>query len=405
MLPRTFQDAVTVTRYLGFKYLWIDSLAIIQNSEEDWQTEAANMGSIYHSAALVISATGSSNSEGGCFFDRPGFSTIHGTDVHGSNFTVYARTTIPHRAFFGASEGDERLQVSKSAYPLLTRAWVVQEQLLGRFVLHFSKDELVFQCLSGVRCECGTLNDFKMDTLRRIRQFLASTRRNGQRSQADIEKMGNAPLDFWANLILEYSHKSITYPSDRLPALAGMASTWATLGLGKYLAGFWAKGILRDLMWMNLERRSPPKFAPSWSWVSTGLSCDWVTTRDNGRYHVRIDLDRTNCKVKGKGLNPYGEVEMGWLHIAGPVLRTRENGLATEALTLRYYTVVTDGESGFGMDFRLLLERVADSELVGYPDSVRTHENVFKRVGCHWGYSDRDSYDEQAFKDTEMYLI
>ena len=70
--------------------------------------------------------------------------------------------------------------------------------------------------------------------------------------------------------------------SDRLPALAGMASTWTSLGFGKYLAGLWAKDVLRDLMWMNFQRVSAPKFAPSWSWVSTRWSsaaCSTPTIR------------------------------------------------------------------------------------------------------------------------------
>lgn len=46
-LPKTFQDAVTLCRELGIKYLWIDSLCIIQNDEADWVTESAKMGSIY----------------------------------------------------------------------------------------------------------------------------------------------------------------------------------------------------------------------------------------------------------------------------------------------------------------------------------------------------------------------
>lgn len=34
-LPANFQDAVTITRRLGLRYLWIDSLCILQDSGED----------------------------------------------------------------------------------------------------------------------------------------------------------------------------------------------------------------------------------------------------------------------------------------------------------------------------------------------------------------------------------
>lgn len=66
-LPRTFQDAVSVTRRLGFRYLWIDSLCIIQDSEEDWKRESAKMGDVYRNSTSCIAALAARNSEGGCF--------------------------------------------------------------------------------------------------------------------------------------------------------------------------------------------------------------------------------------------------------------------------------------------------------------------------------------------------
>jgi hypothetical protein len=39
-LPRTFRDAVTLTRRLNFRYLWIDSLCIIQDDSDDWARES-----------------------------------------------------------------------------------------------------------------------------------------------------------------------------------------------------------------------------------------------------------------------------------------------------------------------------------------------------------------------------
>jgi hypothetical protein len=40
-LSQTFQDAIILTWRLGFRYIWIDSLCIIQDSAEDWQIESA----------------------------------------------------------------------------------------------------------------------------------------------------------------------------------------------------------------------------------------------------------------------------------------------------------------------------------------------------------------------------
>jgi hypothetical protein len=52
--PLTFCEAFEVTRMLGFKYIWIDSLCIVQDSEEDWLTEPSLMNEVYKNAALTI---------------------------------------------------------------------------------------------------------------------------------------------------------------------------------------------------------------------------------------------------------------------------------------------------------------------------------------------------------------
>ena len=69
-LPKTFRDAVLVTRASGLRYLWIDSLCIIQDSPSDWEREVSHMASVYMNAYATISAAASENSDGGLFFDR-----------------------------------------------------------------------------------------------------------------------------------------------------------------------------------------------------------------------------------------------------------------------------------------------------------------------------------------------
>jgi hypothetical protein len=67
VLPLTFQHAVQITRALNFRYLWIDSICIIQNDELDWQRESANMCNIYKNSAVTIAADAASDSTKGCF--------------------------------------------------------------------------------------------------------------------------------------------------------------------------------------------------------------------------------------------------------------------------------------------------------------------------------------------------
>lgn len=69
-LPTTFRDAIEVTRSFGIRFLWIDSLCILQDSAEDWAQEAGMMGDVYHNCLVNIAATAAQDSDGGLFFKR-----------------------------------------------------------------------------------------------------------------------------------------------------------------------------------------------------------------------------------------------------------------------------------------------------------------------------------------------
>ena len=60
-LPQTIQDAIEVTRRLKLRYLWVDSLCILQDSEDDKAVEIAKMEKIYQNAYVTISAAGPSD--------------------------------------------------------------------------------------------------------------------------------------------------------------------------------------------------------------------------------------------------------------------------------------------------------------------------------------------------------
>lgn len=70
LLPRTFRHAVEATRRLDVRYLWIDSLCIVQNSQRDWGHQSRDMGPIYALAFCTIAADGSPDSHGGLFHGR-----------------------------------------------------------------------------------------------------------------------------------------------------------------------------------------------------------------------------------------------------------------------------------------------------------------------------------------------
>lgn len=114
--PRTFKDAITITRKLGLEFIWIDSLAIIQDDPQDWQEQSADMATIYQNAYIALSATASDNADGGCFTSESS-RNIHTCGVplavlryaDGIERQIFARCTFDHK--------EER-------FPSLQRGWV-----------------------------------------------------------------------------------------------------------------------------------------------------------------------------------------------------------------------------------------------------------------------------------------
>ena len=71
-LPQTILDAIHVTRRLGYQFLWIDALCIVQNSATEKTEDIANMHKIYQRAALtIVAGSATSASEGFLHHNRP----------------------------------------------------------------------------------------------------------------------------------------------------------------------------------------------------------------------------------------------------------------------------------------------------------------------------------------------
>jgi hypothetical protein len=92
-IPPTLQDAMSLTRALGFRYIWIDALCIIQGDTVDFERESNIMHQIYSGAALVICATGSRDVNAGLFWPQPATESF---ELDGYNITM--RPFMDHEA-------------------------------------------------------------------------------------------------------------------------------------------------------------------------------------------------------------------------------------------------------------------------------------------------------------------
>lgn len=269
-LSKTFQDAISFTHRLKVRYLWVDSLCILQDDTNDWQRQASKMSSIYEHAFLTLAATNGRNSTDGCF-------TKASPEYQAREFSIYDRSGTAHQIFVRRHLPHWHLphpQYPLSSYsehfPLLDRAWVLQERLLSRRILHFGPHELIFECNEGAACEC-----FFMNRIPKILQ-LKPTHVGTMMPTIPTELLvcGVNPMGRrWRELVEEYSRLKLTYESDRLPALSGLAQQANRTNNDQYIAGLWRSRLLDDLLWQTRGKpghRPAQRHAPSWSWASVG---------------------------------------------------------------------------------------------------------------------------------------
>jgi hypothetical protein len=305
-LPQTTKDAVTVCQKLGIRFLWVDSICIMQDDANDKAVEISRMPHIYRNSTLTVAASRAAHVQAGFLGERTA------TDFPGAAFKLPFQWKPP--------VGLGSITLVKAAIhpePLDLRAWAMQERLLSPRTVEFGTRQLRFICQNNPRGVTDGWrlkpeeNEYRRDNLEDIAVL-----------RADFDALqGTQPgipiidfeegMDNWMRLVEVFTHRLLTIPADRILAISGIAERYGRVFGDQYCAGIWRSTFAKALFWRPADKLHPrPQTwqGPSWSWTSINgpvrFTLDDLTEEDEPPIvAIKIEL--------AKPANPYGALLEG----------------------------------------------------------------------------------------------
>ena len=311
-LPRTFAEAAIVAKKLGFRYLWIDALCMRHDSEADVLREISQQYKIYSEAALNIAATSSRDDASGLIYSR--------------DLLALQPCIVFVSPSLGIDEGMYQILGSTcwhdlvDSSPLSKRAWAFQERCLAKRTLHFTRNELFWECQQMCCSEV-------------FPKGLPATM--GPPSSQEHEEFFSKKIHHqrhanWHQLVKVYSPKRLTYSSDKLLAITGLAKQYMArnrLHASDYLAGLWKPQLPHALLWRVEKGRRPKRYrAPTWAWASIDGEVTYPEPASSARESCTeiIDIDmkyRASGRTSGSAEDSFGIVQSGKIKVRGFVAR------------------------------------------------------------------------------------
>lgn len=246
-LPKTISDAIIVCRMIGLKYLWVDSLCIVQDNPLAVQEQINNMNLVYSQAYLTIVAAS-------------------GDDCDSGLPSVQAREPI-QRIFqagdlsMGTAFLSLKQELVKSKWN--RRAWTLQEYTLSCRCLVFTPRQVFFCCAEGIRRE--DVNGYLVEGIPRQDLFILPVLRDSflsNRLPRDLFDKVYVPL------VEHYATRDTSYASDILKAFSGVTGVLEKpIYLGEFIAGIPVSFISTGLTWSFHGQCSRRSGFPSWSWA------------------------------------------------------------------------------------------------------------------------------------------
>jgi hypothetical protein len=354
-LPKTFRDAISVTYQLGQKFIWIDALCIVQDDPADWRRESALMDQIYSGGLLNITASASTDVEGGLFRPRQ----------------VLRITPCVSKPRWRGFNNDMLVWYNVENYwrkvyssPVSKRAWCLQERLLSSRTVHFTENQLYWECNAFTTSEVDPfpLPKGAGDDLRRmvLLPHLQTSRRytDPKWIPTKTEMLNTA----WSRLVGAYTQAKLTVKTDKLVAISGLArkadKLHAHVGV-RYFAGLWEAALPIELLWRVIDPASaspsrPSCFtAPSWSWASVDGAIDLPVTNRYRGTAIRASVVEAEIKAVD---DPFGAVSGGYIRIRGPLWEVNVKLIGPKVISPEDYNLEPDSAADIEINSFLMAD-------------------------------------------------
>ena len=319
VLPQTIKDAIETTHYFGVRYLWVDALCVLHDSDEDIARELSQMRTIHRSAYFTIISASACKASQGFLQDRLPTSP---PDV-----------SLPFRCPDGQvgtmSLSPTWRQYDGSAEPVHQDAWCLQQRLLSPRALVYASHTLQYQCQTSIvnvgNAVCGPMVGHRLPDI----LFRADV----ESSPPPLTQNERKTLCWsWIETVGDYTNRTVAAPADKLVAFASIAELFGRVWETEYLAGLWRATLVQDLLWYKtFETRyvRPEGYrAPSWSWAAVDGRVMAYSVDD------RLDpnsADTEACEVvtcevaTATALLPFGKVTSGALTLHAVLLEATWN--------------------------------------------------------------------------------
>jgi len=335
-LGTTIQDAIRVTHGLGLRYLWVDSLCIMQDSKADKAQQISQMKRIFESSFVTIIAASAATASVGF--------------LRQSSTPSSLQLPYWYDGSWGVVELKERWAWDSRSEVINSRAWTLEEKLLSPRKLIYSSHHMSWECRSETLYDPSSADQRREAYPLALSKLWAVTSPNSL-SELNTENQDREDiLNEWREVVTWYTGREMTEEADKLRAIAGLAESFQTpikvlwpSDQCSYFAGFWLDDFPQGLLWyrrrltdigsvLTRPRRSR---APSWSWASiNGQVVDFQSLKKkqlDGSYErlwynsestVRSLSELLHIHVESTVPSfPYGQVKDGALQLRGYLKR------------------------------------------------------------------------------------